>query len=66
MHEWLLVGAPIGCQDFCTDSGQINREMLWQWLQFFIEQIGPISARKVPLVLDIMNLVSTLRLWNMP
>jgi hypothetical protein len=51
MQEWLLDGAPTGCQAAHTDNGWIKRETFLQWLQFVVEQVCPTATRKV-LVLD--------------
>jgi hypothetical protein len=51
MQEWLLDGAPTGCQAARTDNGWIKWETFLQWLQFVVEQIRPTATRKV-LVLD--------------
>jgi hypothetical protein len=52
MQEWLLDGAPTGCQASCTDNGWIKGETFLQWLQFVVEQVHPTTTRKVLLVLD--------------
>jgi hypothetical protein len=51
MQEWLLDGAPTGCQASCTDNGWIKGDAFLQWLQLIVGQVCPIATRKVLLVL---------------
>jgi len=52
MREWLLDGAPTGCQASCTDNGWIKGVTFLQWLQFVVEQVRLTATREVLLVLD--------------
>jgi len=51
MQEWLLDGAPTGCQVSCIDNGWIKGVIFLQWVQFVFEQVRP-TATRVLLVLD--------------
>ena len=50
MPDYLKVGAVPGTAFHCSDSGWVNSELFYKWLEFFIKSIPP--SRPVLLLLD--------------